>query len=254
MKSLSRGGILWTFLSSPILMKSLRLSLITSLCASYVVKPPLVAFPTLWDCSRRESEAAERDELLLVEEEPICLATLSPEVLVDEEALLSEEELLTEDDELRDDDEFLTDEDEPLEEDELLDTPELLRRLLSCEPPLSFPREEDLDEDELLDTLELLLRLLSCEPPDTENPELLVEEELTLLVEAEPEFLADDEPELLVEEELLDDERVCNDVVLLLEPEERLSCEYESTGDAIRANATADAIAMFRMFFMMIRC
>ena len=230
MKSLSRGGILWTFLSSPILMKSLRLSLITSLCASYVVKPPLVAFPTLWDCSRRESEAAERDELLLVEEEPICLATLSPEVLVDEEALLSEEELLTEDDELRDDDELLTDEDEPLEEDELLDTPEPLRRLLSCEPPLSFPREEDLDEDVLLDTPELLLRLLSCEPPDTEDPELLVEEEL------------------------LDDERVCDDVVLLLEPEERLSCEYESTGDAIRANATADAIAMFRMFFMMIRC
>lgn len=224
MKSLSRGGILWTFLSSPILMKSLRLSLITSLCASYVVKPPLVAFPTLWDCSRRESEAAERDELLLVEEEPICLATLSPEVLVDEEALLSEEELLTEVDELRDDDELLTDEDEPLEEDELLDTPEPLRRLLSCEPT------------------------------DTEDPELLVEEELALLVEAEPEFLADDEPELLVEEELLDDERVCDDVVLLLEPEERLSCEYESTGDAIRANATADAIAMFRMFFMMIRC
>lgn len=224
MKSLSRGGILWTFLSSPILMKSLRLSLITSLCASYVVKPPLVAFPTLWDCSRRESEAAERDELLLVEEEPICLATLSPEVLVDEEALLSEEELLTEDDELRDDDELLTDEDEPLEEDVLLDTPEPLRRLLSCGPP------------------------------DTEDPELLVEEELALLVEAEPEFLADDEPKLLVEEELLDDERVCDDVVLLLEPEERLSCEYESTGDAIRANATADAIAMLRMFFMMIRC
>ena len=183
-----------------------------------------MAFPTLWDCSRRESEAAERDELLLVEEEPICLATLSPEVLVDEEALLSEEELLTEDDELRDDDELLTDEDEPLEEDELLDTPEPLRRLLSCEPT------------------------------DTEDPELLVEEELALLVEAEPEFLADDEPKLLVEEELLDDERVCDDVVLLLEPEERLSCEYESTGDAIRANATADAIAMLRMFFMMIRC
>ena len=254
MKSLSRGGILWTFLSSPILMKSLRLSLITSLCASYVVKPPLVAFPTLWDCSRRESEAAERDELLLVEEEPICLATLSPEVLVDEEALLSKEELLTEVDELRDDDELLTDEDEPLEEDELLDTPEPLRRLLSCEPPLSFPREEDLDEDVLLDTPEPLLRLLSCGPTDTEDPELLVEEELALLVEAEPEFLADDEPELLVEEELLDDERVCDDVVLLLEPEERLSCEYESTGDAIRANATADAIAMLRMFFMMIRC
>ena len=111
---------------------------------------------------------------------------------------------------------------------------------------MSFPREEDLDEDVLLDTPEPLLRLLSCEPPDTEDPELLVEEELVLLVEAEP--------ELLVEEELLDDERVCDDVVLLLEPEERLSCEYESTGDAIRANATADAIAMLRMFFMMIRC
>ena len=95
---------------------------------------------------------------------------------------------------------------------------------------MSFPREEDLDEDVLLDTPELLRRLLSCEPPDTEDPELLVEEEL------------------------LDDERVCDDVVLLLEPEERLSCEYESTGDAIRANATADAIAMLRMFFMMIRC
>ena len=127
---------------------------------------------------------------------------------------------------------------------------------------MSFPREEDLDEDVLLDTPEPLLRLLSCEPPDTEDPEFLVEEELALLVEAEPEFLADDEPEfladdepeLLVEEELLDDERVCDDVVLLLEPEERLSCEYESTGDAIRANATADAIAMLRMFFMMIRC
>ena len=143
---------------------------------------------------------------------------------------------------------------EDLNEDVLLDTPEPLRRLLSCEPPLSFPREEDLDEDELLDTPEPFLRLLSCEPPDTEDPELLVEEELALLVEAEPEFLADDEPELLAEEELLDDERVCDDVVLLLEPEERLSCEYESTGDAIRANATADAIAMFRMFFMMIRC
>ena len=101
---------------------------------------------------------------------------------------------------------------------------------------MSFPREEDLDD---LD----------------EDEELLTDdEELALLVEAEPEFLADDEPELLVEEELLDDERVCDDVVLLLEPEERLSCEYESTGDAIRANATADAIAMFRMFFMMIRC
>lgn len=97
-----------------------------------MVNPPLVALPTLWDCSLRESEDAERDELLLVEEDPICLATLSPEVLVDEEALLSEEELLTEDDELRDDDELLTEEDEPLEEDELLETSEApLLRLLS---------------------------------------------------------------------------------------------------------------------------
>lgn len=132
---------------------------------------------------------------------------------------------------------------------------------------MSFPREEDLDEDEelltddedlseeeLLDTPEPFLRPLSCEPLDTEDPEFLVEEELALLVEAEPEFLEDDEPELLVEEELLDDERVCDDVVLLLEPEERLSCEYESTGDASIASTTADASAMFRMFFMMIRC
>ena len=119
---------------------------------------------------------------------------------------------------------------------------------------MSFPREEDLDEDEeLLDTSEPLLRTLSCELLLTEVLEFLAEDEPEFLVEDEPEFLEDDVPELLVEE-LLDDERVCDDVVLPLEPEERLSCEYESTGDAIRANATADAIAMFRMFFMMIRC
>ncbi len=112
-----------------------------------MVNPFLVALPTLWDRSRRESEAEERDEPLLVEEEPICLATLSPELLVDEEDLLSEEELLTEEDELRDEDELLTEEDEPLEEDELLDTSEApLLRLLSRE---------------LLDTLELFRRLLS---------------------------------------------------------------------------------------------
>ncbi len=99
-------------------------------------------------------------------------------------------------------------------------------RLLSCE---------------LLDTLEPLLRLLSWELLDTDEPELLVEEE--------PELLVEEEPELLEEEELLWEE-----VVVPLDPEERLSCEYESTGDAIRANATADAIAMFRMFFILIRC
>ena len=104
-------------------------------------------------------------------------------------------------------------------------------RLLSCE---------------LLDTLEPLLRLLSWELLDTDEPELLVEEE--------PELLVEEEPELLEEEELLDEDLVWEEVVVLLDPEERLSCEYESTGDAIRANATADAIAMFRMFFILIRC
>lgn len=52
----------------------------------------------------------------------------------------------------------------------------------------------------------------------------------------------------------MDEDLVWEEVVVLLDPEERLSCEYESTGDAIRANATADAIAMFRMFFILIRC
>lgn len=112
-------------------------------------------------------------------------------------------------------------------------------RLLSCE---------------LLDTLEPLLRLSSWELPDTEEPELLVEEEPELLVADEPELLVEDEPELPEEEELLDEDLVWEEVVVLLDPEERLSCEYESTGDAIRANATADAIAMFRMFFILIRC
>ena len=64
----------------------------------------------------------------------------------------------------------------------------------------------------------------------------------------------EEDPELLVEEELLEEDLVCEEVVLPLDPEERLSCEYESTGDASMASATADASAMFRMFFMMIRC
>ena len=93
---------------------------------------------------------------------------------------------------------------------------------------------------------------MSWELLDTEEPELLVEEEPELLVAEEPELLVEDEPELLEEEELLDEDLVWEEVVVLLE--ESLSCEYESTGDAIRANATADAIAMFRMFFILIRC
>ena len=99
--------------------------------------------------------------------------------------------------------------------------------------------------------------LLDTEEPELlveEEPELLVADEPELLVEDEPELLVEDEPELLEEEELLDEDLVWEEVVVLLDPEESLSCEYESTGDAIRANATADAIAMFRMFFILIRC
>lgn len=118
--------------------------------------------------------------------------------------------------------------------------------LLSCEPRETFADDLRLLSSELLDTLEPLLRLLSWELLDTDEPELLVEEE--------PELLVEEEPELLVEEELLDEDLVWEEVVVPLDPEERLSCEYKSTGDAIRANATADAIAMFRMFFILIRC
>lgn len=108
---------------------------------------------------------------------------------------------------------------------------------------------------ELLDTEEP--ELLVEEEPELlveEEPELLVADEPELLVADEPELLVEDEPELLEEEELLDEDLVWEEVVVLLDPEERLSCEYESTGDAIRANATADAIVMFRMFFILIRC
>ena len=76
---------------------------------------------------------------------------------------------------------------------------------------------------ELLDTLEPLLRLLSWELLDTEEPELLVEEEPELLVADEPELLVEDEPELFEEEELLDEDLVWEEVVVLLDPEERLS-------------------------------
>lgn len=142
-------------------------------------------------------------------------------------------------------DELRTDEDD-LSEDELLTVVPPLLLLLSCEPRETFADELRLLSCELLDTLEPLLRLLSWELLDTDEPELLVEEE--------PELLVEEEPELLVEEELLDEDLVWEEVVVPLDPEERLSCEYESTGDAIRANATADAIAMFRMFFILIRC
>ena len=67
-------------------------------------------------------------------------------------------------------------------------------------------------------------------------------------------FLEEEVVEFLAEEELPDEDLVWDEVVLLLVVEERLSCEYESTGAAIMASATADASAMFRMFFMMIRC
>ena len=142
-------------------------------------------------------------------------------------------------------DELRTDEDD-LSEDELLTVVPPLLLLLSCEPRETFAEDLWLLSCELLDTLEALLRLLSWELLDTDEPELLVEEE--------PELLVKEEPELLVEEELLDEDLVWEEVVVPLDPEERLSCEYESTGDAIRANATADAIAMFRMFFILIRC
>ena len=142
-------------------------------------------------------------------------------------------------------DELRTDEDD-LSEDELLTVVPPLLLLLSCEPRETFAEDLRLLSCELLDTLEPLLRLLSWELLDTDEPELLVEEE--------PELLVEEEPELLVEEELLDEDLVWEEVVVPLDPEERLSCEYESTGDAIRVNATADAIAMFRMFFILIRC
>lgn len=209
-----------------------------------------MAFPTLWDCSLPVSDAELLAEVLLEDEDPICLATLPPGLPVDEEDSPSDEdELLTDDDlseeERLTEDELLTEEDD-LSEDELLTVVPLLLLLLSCEPRETLVEDLRLLSWELLDTLEPLLRLLSWELLDTEEPELLVADE--------PELLVEDEPELLEEEELLDEDLVWEEVVVLLDPEDRLSCEYESTGDAIRANATADAIAMFRMFFILIRC
>ena len=209
-----------------------------------------MAFPTLWDCSLLVSDAELLAEVLLEDEDPICLATLPPELPVDEEdSPTDEDELLTDDDlseeERLTEDELLTEEDN-LSEDELLTVVPLLLLLLSCEPRETLVEDLRLLSWELLDTLEPLLRLSSWELLDTEEPELLVADE--------PELLVEDEPELLEEEELLDEDLVWEEVVVLLDPEDRLSCEYESTGDAIRANATADAIAMFRMFFILIRC
>ncbi len=86
-----------------------------------------------------------------------------------------------------------------------------------------------------------------------DEPELLVEEEFELLAEEEllDEELPDDDP---LDDDPLDEDLVWDEVVVPLEPEERLSCEYESTGAANMASTTADARAMFRIFFMMIRC
>lgn len=84
-----------------------------------------------------------------------------------------------------------------------------------------------------------------------DEPELLVEEEFELLVEEAPELLVGEE---LPDDDPLDEDLVWDEVVLPLEPEERLSCEYESTGAANMASTTADARAMFRIFFMMIWC
>ena len=84
-----------------------------------------------------------------------------------------------------------------------------------------------------------------------DEPEPLVEEEFEPLVEKDPELTVEEE---LLDDDPLDEDLVWEEVVLPLEPEERLSCEYESTGAASMASTTADARAIFRIFFMMIRC
>lgn len=110
-----------------------------------------MAFPTLWDCSLLVSDAELLAEVLLEDEDPICLATLPPGLPVDEEdSPTDEDELLTDDDlseeERLTEDELLTDEDDLSEDEFLTDVePVELLRLLSCDP---------------FDTLELLLRLL----------------------------------------------------------------------------------------------
>ncbi len=84
-----------------------------------------------------------------------------------------------------------------------------------------------------------------------DEPEPLVEEEFEPLVEEDPELRVEEE---LLDDDPLDEDLVWEEVVLPLEAEERLSCEYESTGAASMASTTADARAIFRIFFMMIRC
>ncbi len=84
-----------------------------------------------------------------------------------------------------------------------------------------------------------------------DEPEPLVEEEFEPLVEKDPELTVEEE---LLDDDPLDEDLVWEEVVLPLEAEERLSCEYESTGAASMASTTADARAIFRIFFMMIRC
>ncbi len=110
-----------------------------------------MALPTLCDCSLLVSETEPRAEVLLVEDDPfICLATLLPELLVEEDSLTEEDR----------DDELLTDEEDLLEDELLTEEPEFL--LLSCDPRETFVEEfRRLLSCELLDTLELLLRLLS---------------------------------------------------------------------------------------------
>lgn len=78
-----------------------------------------MALPTLCDCSLLVSDAVPLAELLLVEDEdPICLATLPLELLVEDE-FLSDAELLTEEEDLSDE-ELLTEEDDDLSDEELL--------------------------------------------------------------------------------------------------------------------------------------
>jgi hypothetical protein len=133
-------------------MKSLRLSFITSFplkeFLSYEVRPPLVALPTLWDCSLLESETELLAELLLTEVDPfICLATLLPELLVEDDDSLTGMELLTEE-------EFLVEEDIPCEE------------VLLVEDVEFRTEEDDLCAEELLEVEE---------PSLTEvDPELLL--------------------------------------------------------------------------------
>ena len=68
------------------------------------------------------------------------------------------------------------------------------------------------------------------------------------------ELLEEETVEFLAEEELPDEDLVWDEVLLLLVVEERLSCEYESTGAAIMASATADASATFKIFLMATLC